>query len=181
MQHYPQVTCHNVALGDTNGPRDIHVIDGTRDSSSLLKMDQIHKYERPGVSYESHLEKVSLVRLDDYVHEKNLPQPNVVKIDVQGYEDRVLRGGVTTIQSTHYCILEISFMQLYDNNPLFDDIYNQMREMGFTLIGVIGDRGGVSGRQLQMDGIFENARMREHAAPKQSEKGTKVQHAISAD
>jgi FkbM family methyltransferase len=159
MKRYPHVTCHNVALGDNQGRHDMWVIEGCRDSISLLKMKQLHKDERPGVSYNDHAEQVTVVRLDDYVREKGLPQPDVVKMDVQGYEDRVLRGGQATIFQAEYCILEISLAPLYEGSPLFDDIYRQMHEMGFRLIGIGGELYGQSGRQLQVDGIFQNEQL----------------------
>jgi len=152
--HY--VFCHNVALGDTNGLADIWVIEGCHDASSLLKMRELHKAERPGICYADHPERVIVVRLDDYVREKNLPLPDVVKIDVQGYEDRVLRGGEDTIRHAQFCIIEISFEPLYEGSPVFDDIYRQMRELGFRLVGLGGELYGKSGRQLQVDGIFKN-------------------------
>lgn len=157
-QQYPQVTRHNVALGDENCVMDIHIAEGSRDSSSLLRMKQLHKKEFPNVSYKDHPEKVSMVRLDDYVRDNHLPLPHTVKIDVQGYEDRVLRGGKDTISQTAYCILEISIAQLYESSPLFDDIYLQMREMGFRLVGLGGILRGVSGHYMQLDGIFQNLR-----------------------
>jgi FkbM family methyltransferase len=156
VQRYSHVFCHNVGLGDTNVSADIWVIEGCRDSSSLLKMRELHKVERPGISYADHPERVTVARLDDYVREKNLPLPDVVKIDVQGYEDRVLRGGENTIRHARFCIVEISFEPLYEGSPIFDDIYRQMRGLGFRLVGLGGELYGKSGRQLQVDGIFEN-------------------------
>lgn len=158
-QQYPQVTRHNVALGDENCVMDIHITEGSRDSSSLLSMKQLHKKEFPNASYQDHPEKVRVVRLDDYVRDKHLPLPHVVKVDVQGYEDRVLCGGKNTISQSAYCILEISLAPLYENSPLFDDIYQQMREMGFRLVGLGGILRGVSGSHLQLDGIFQNEKM----------------------
>jgi FkbM family methyltransferase len=159
MEHtrqYPQIKQHNVALGDENCDMNIHVIEGSRDSSSLLTMKQLHKTEFPKCSYQEHPEKVKVVRLDDFVQENNLPLPNVVKMDVQGYEDRVFRGGRNIIGKSDFCIIEISLEPLYENSPLFDDIYQQMRKMGFRLIGVGGSLRGASGRHLQLDGIFQN-------------------------
>jgi FkbM family methyltransferase len=157
MQAHTQVTCHNVAVGDINGQTKIWVREGHRDSSSLLKMQELHKEEFPGL-YAEYPECVTVVRLDDYVREKRLPPPDVVKIDVQGYEDRVLHGGHDTIGKADYCILEISFLSLYNCSPLFDDIYGQMRALGFRLVGVTGEAFGQSGRQLQVDGIFQHER-----------------------
>jgi hypothetical protein len=75
---------------------------------------------------------------------------------VQGYEDRVLRGGINTISKAKYCVLEISFAPLYEKGPLFDDIYQIMRKMGFILVGLGEVSKGKSGMPLQVDGIFKN-------------------------
>ena len=159
MEHtrqYPQIKQYNIALGDENCDMNMHVIEGSRDSSSLLTIKQLHKTEFPKYSYKEHPEKVKVVQLDDFVKENDLPLPNVVKIDVQGYEDRVFLGGRQTIGKSDFCILEISLEPLYENSPLFDDIYQRMREMGFKLIGVGGSLRGASGRHMQLDGIFQN-------------------------
>lgn len=159
MQPYAHVTCHNVAVGESNTQLDILVVEGSRDSSSLLQMRKLHKDERPGVSYDTHPERVTVVPLDGYVREYNLPQPSVVKVDVQGYEDRVLRGGAQTIRQADHVILEMSFEALYEGSPLFDDIYQQMRGMGFRMSGTTGELLGKSGSYLQVDGIFRNERL----------------------
>jgi FkbM family methyltransferase len=158
MEPYSQVTCHNVALGDVNQQMKMKVMDNAIDSSSLLRMAALHHQEF-SVSAKTHEESVTVVRLDDYVQQYHLPAPDLVKIDVQGFEDRVLRGGVNTIRKARYCLLEISFRPLYEGSPVFDDIYRQMRELGFQLFGVADILKGKHGTPLQIDGIFENERL----------------------
>lgn len=157
MQPYPQVICHNIALGDTNNKMTMHV-DRFSPSSSFLKMGQLHKIEFPRTG-DTHLEEVTVARLDDFVQEHGLPQPDVIKIDVQGYEDRVLRGGIQTVSRAMYCVLEMSLQPLYEGSPLFDDIYCMMRDLDFRLVGLAGDLTGKSGQQLQVDGIFKNEKL----------------------
>ena len=157
MRPYPLVQCHNVALSDDTGVMTMYISKST-DSSSLLPMAELHRTELPGTDI-SHQIQVGVVRLDDHVSQLSLPQPHLVKIDVQGNEDRVLRGGEKTIRQAKYCVLEMSLQPLYEGSPLFDDVYRQVRDLGFRLIGFAGDLTGQSGRQLQVDGIFENERL----------------------
>ena len=150
----PQVQCHQVALSDEAGIRTM-CLSRSADSSSLLPLTDLGLAEFPGTETDNRIQ-VRVTRLDDYVRELSLPQPNLIKIDVQGFEDRVLRGGPITIRKAKYCVIEMSMLPLYEGSPLFDDIYKTMRGMGFQLIGFAGDLKGISGRQLQADGIFVN-------------------------
>ena len=86
----PQVQCHNMALSDGAGIRTMY-LSRSADSSSMLPPTDDALAEFPGIEAENRIE-VEVTRLDDYVEEHCLPQPDLIKIDVQGYEDRVLRG-----------------------------------------------------------------------------------------
>ena len=154
---YSHVVCHNVALGDTDMTQQMYVIDDreARDSSSLLRMEQRHKTEIPQRRYDAHQELVRVVRMDEYVAEHGLPLPHLVKVDVQGFEDRVLRGGQKTISVARFCCLEMSLVSLYEGSLLFDDLYAYMRSLKFELTGIVGTLVGRAGRQVQVDGLFE--------------------------
>jgi hypothetical protein len=58
-----------------------------------------------------------------------------VKIDVQGYEDRVIAGGDAVISRSKAMIVEVSFQELYEGQPLFDDIYQRLKQKGFAYMG----------------------------------------------
>lgn len=79
----------------------------------------------------------------------------LVKIDVQGYEDRVIRGGQRVISRAKVLIVETSFQTLYDGQPLFEDIYDTLLKMGFRYIGALWQlRSPLNGSILQADSIF---------------------------
>ena len=158
LKKYPHVSCFNIALGSENAEAEIFV-NYCLPSSSMYKMLPAHKEEFPQ-SEESIPEKINVVSLDDFVDEKRLKPPDVIKIDVQGSENQVLSGGADTIQKSKYCVIEMSLVTLYENCPLFNDIYKLMDSLGFKLIGFAGEVHGESGRQLQVDGIFENIRIK---------------------
>jgi FkbM family methyltransferase len=56
-----------------------------------------------------------------------------IKIDVQGYELEVLKGGQQAVSNSIGCELEVSFIEIYKNQPLFADIDQWMRARGFFL------------------------------------------------
>jgi FkbM family methyltransferase len=153
-QPYPKVQCHNVALGNETGFLAMNVCSKT-DSSSLLPMAKLHLDQFPDRVIATQTKVIS-AKLDDYVKQQNLPSPTVLKIDVQGFEKNVISGGKSTISQADYCILEMSFHSLYENSPLFDEIYRLMCDLGFRLVGVSSPLVGKSGDHLQVDGIFKN-------------------------
>ncbi|PSB04097.1 FkbM family methyltransferase [Merismopedia glauca] len=154
MQKYPKVNCHNLALGDRAGESSMY-ISGSSDSSSLLPMAKLHTDQFPETAIQKQI-SVPVAALDDYVREQGLMKPDIIKIDVQGYEEKVISGGKKTICQSQYCVLEMSLQPLYEGSPLFDDIYQLMKNINFTLIGVSSPILGQSGIQLQVDGIFAN-------------------------
>lgn len=157
VKPYPNIHCHNLALGDEKIDKEMYIASNS-DSSSLLQMLSLHKNEFDNISI-SKKTTVNCVRLDDFVKENKLPLPNIIKIDVQGFEKNVLKGGESTIKKANYCVLEMSFYALYEDSPIFDDIYCLMKELGFQLIGVSKTLKGKSGEQLQIDGIFKNIQL----------------------
>jgi FkbM family methyltransferase len=149
-----KVNCYNIALGDTNGSTLMYV-SSKSDSSSILPMANVHVEQFPGTETQSAID-VRITRLDDFVKDNSLPLPDVVKIDVQGFEKNVIDGGINTISKSKYCILEMSLQLLYAGTPLFDEVYQLMVSLGFRLIAFSNPLTGKSGTQLQVDGIFEN-------------------------
>ena len=79
-------------------------------------------------------------RLDDFIIENNiwLEKEILVKIDVQGVEDKVIRGGIETLKKAKIVITEVEFVELYEGQVLFDGIYEQLNKLGFKFKGTIG-------------------------------------------
>ena len=104
---------------------------------------------------EAGTEEIELRRLDAV----DLPiEPSLlVKIDVQGFEDKVIVGGRNTIGAAACVVTEVSFQRLYEAQPLFDAIYRMLRDMGFEYRGnweQLPDPR--DGKLLQADAIFVN-------------------------
>lgn len=145
-------TC--AAIGDEDGEIDIHIA-GNSASSSVLDMLDTHSNAAPESRYIG-AERVPLRRLDtlalDYLRPDSIP---FLKIDTQGYEDRVLRGAGELLGRIHGLQLEISLVPLYDDQVLMDELMGKVKAMGFNLWAirpVFFDRS--TGRLLQIDATF---------------------------
>ena len=77
--------------------------------------------------------EVKTIRLDKLVEEENLRPPNLVKIDVQGFEDRVLAGGAETIAKAERMVIEASLRQIYKDQVMLPQLLARLVEMGFEL------------------------------------------------
>jgi len=156
FKNVPQFQAFNVALGDETGLVEIHRSEYSP-SSSLLPMKELHKTCFP-YTKEEIIQKINIVRLDDIADSLNLRKPMLVKLDVQGYEDKVISGGKSVIGQADIVITELSVEQLYDGQPLFDEIYKTMTSMGFQYRGNYEQLCSPDdGRVLQVDGIFTRA------------------------
>jgi len=59
--------------------------------------------------------------------------PDVLKIDTQGTELEILEGAGALLDSTIAVELEVEFIQIYEDQPLFADVDRFMRSKGFSL------------------------------------------------
>lgn len=143
-----------MALGDTEGEVPIHIA-GNSLSSSVLEMLPEHERAAPGSAFVGS-ESVPLHRLDHIASGYLGDAKSVLlKIDTQGYEDKVLAGASGIIDRIAAIQTELSLVPLYAGQPLFDEMRTRIESMGFELFAIFpGYVHEVTGRTLQVDGFF---------------------------
>jgi FkbM family methyltransferase len=143
----------NLGIGDESGEITFEKNDYSQ-SSSFLKMSNIHKESFPFTS-KTELITVKIEKLDEVVKEFHLQGEIMAKIDTQGYEDKVIVGGVDTLSRCKLIIIETSFYELYEKQPLFSSIYEQLTDIGFEYKGTLDSVFCPATRRvLQADSIF---------------------------
>jgi len=153
FQNQNNVHLYPLALGNESSEKIIFRNEFSP-SSSILPMKKIHKTAFTYTEKEFK-EKIEIRRLDDILKNTLIAKPYFVKIDVQGFEAEVIKGGMETIKNANVIILETSFIQLYEGAPLFDDIYVILRDAGFEYIGAYDQLANPNdGMILQQDAIF---------------------------
>lgn len=142
------------AVGAEPGTATMHV-SAADDSSSLLPIGERQQAEFPGTGEASQLD-VPVVTLADTL-DTNPTGPILLKIDVQGFELNVLRGAGEKLAKVDTVFVECSFVELYEGQPLADDVITYMATQGFRLAGVHGLVTAHEGEALQADLLFRNA------------------------
>jgi FkbM family methyltransferase len=120
------------ALGERDGEIDIHV-SANSVSSSVLDMLDAHLRNAPESRYIAS-ERVPLRRLDAVSGPYLKPESvTLLKIDAQGYEDRVLDGAAGILPRVAGIHLELSVVPLYAGQALFPEMLDRLRGLGFEL------------------------------------------------
>ena len=94
LNHLDNIVPVSKALGEKSGTATFSL--GERNSCNSL-------VERPGYNYPDHIE-VPVVTLDDYVRENDL-EVGLIKVDIEGGEQLLLKGAVETIRTQHPILL----------------------------------------------------------------------------
>ncbi|HUX67279.1 MAG TPA: FkbM family methyltransferase [Terriglobales bacterium] len=87
--HIGNVVPLRLALGDEEGTRAIYMLPGMSTTASLAAEARTPLRRAVG--------ETRIARLDDLIAELGLPAPEFIKIDVEGMEVEVLRGGYATL------------------------------------------------------------------------------------
>lgn len=75
---------------------------------------------------------VKVRRLDSIFAEGLIPRPSFVKIDVQGFEKRVIEGGENVLSNTDFVLMECTFIAFCDEMRTLDKSIAFMSARGFV-------------------------------------------------
>jgi FkbM family methyltransferase len=135
VQEISGVRLHRLALGAENTTASLRVTDFS-DASSLLPLAEASRLHFALKEVETVATIVR--RLDDYRKEAALPLPDLIKLDVQGYELEVVRGGEECLRQAKAVITEVSFINYYEGQCFFHELVEFLGGFGLfvTAFGV---------------------------------------------
>jgi len=140
-------------------------------SSSLLKRtsDEKRYYKKEHVQNDSI--EVETISLDEFVQENNISKAHILKFDIQGGELQALKGAESLLRSGNTSIVytEVSFTPLYDEAPLFDEIWSFLKHLGYTLYSMSNLHWAANGQILYGEATFVSEEMRENVIDKYPE------------
>jgi FkbM family methyltransferase len=157
LQRWPQVSFLESAVAEEGG-RAAFFVNANEQTSSLL--DNEHGNER---SFKADTEHVRVVEIPTITLNSLLQQNRgneqlnaVVKVDAQGAEGSIIRGGIQSIKTevaAFYC--EIMLGQMYKGQSSFDQIRELLEDdCGMVLANLYPCLHDSEGRAVQMDALW---------------------------
>lgn len=155
LEQIPGSRIIKAAVGDVPGTAKMNSSDFSPCSSllsgtELLGEDYSHAAQTKTID-------VDIVRIDDALKDDDLADDILVKFDVQGFEIPAMRGAERLLEKAAVVVCEVCFFRkLYDGQPLFDEIYLELKDRGFRYMGNAEQSlRKTDGRVVEADAIFE--------------------------
>ena len=141
------------AIGDIDGEIEINISENSLGSSHLLPTQKL-LMASPGSGFVGS-EKVKMYKLSTIAPPflKNFKSP-FLKIDVQGFEDQVLKGATEILADIKGLEIELSFVPLYEGQTVCEDMLGKIRQLGFYLHDLKPFFEDEKGQILQAEAMF---------------------------
>lgn len=139
----------NAAVGSAVGELEMNVVPDAGYFNSFLAADQqtwdlVQYPEKKTIKH-----MVPVTTLDTYTKAQKINRIHLMKIDVQGFELEVFRGGNDTLKFTDHILVEAGIKPFYKGAPLFTDVFAYLTQQGFHLMGF---RAWHRGNHVLMEG-----------------------------
>ena len=153
-------TCSNwsvaeqCALGDRDTRIDINVAEDTK-KSSILSILPTYLDLAPNATF-IRAETVPMRQFSACFEQyRGDAQAPFLKINVQGFEDRVLQGAEAVLGQLKGIHIEFSFVPLYEQQVLFNTLFEHIQLQGFTLYNLYPSFSDYrTGKIIKAVGIF---------------------------
>jgi FkbM family methyltransferase len=154
---------NNVAVGDKKGNLEFNINAGSGHSSfkNLIPNTTWIKKRSNSIkiddkNYTTKKVNAEIITLDDYVNEKNLTNIDILKIDTQGFEDKVLLGAQNLLKNNRIKLiqLELIFSEIYENPLNIYDVEKTLIPNNYKLFGSSNGGSLISHHVYQSDLIY---------------------------
>jgi len=101
-----------------------------------------------------HFIRLPMITLDFLVEKRKLKNVDFIKIDTQGSELNILKGGKKTVSKAEFILLETQNLEYNDKAPFTEDVVIAMKSYGFRLFDILETHYLSSGELFQVDLLF---------------------------
>jgi FkbM family methyltransferase len=150
-----RVTPFNVAVGDEEEESEMFLHKEHTPSSSLLATTSVTELCYP-LTKEQQRITIKQTRLDTVLGQalQGLTPDILIKLDVQGYENRVIAGGPAVFAQATACILEVNVDTLYEGQASFVELIKMLDALGYRYVGNLDQSYGKDGHCIFFEAVF---------------------------
>ena len=153
---HQSVTVKPLALGSASKEATLHVT--ANDLSSSLNELNLEELKQTGAEFQAQLREEQQIRvrvstLDEEF--KDCPGVLLIKLDTQGTEIEILRGGVETLKKTRFILTEMNNHLLYKNTCQYYEVDEFLRSRSFKLADIVVTYRGDEG-VTEYDALYRN-------------------------
>lgn len=149
---FRQYSCRDIALSESASLVQLNLTN-REDSSSLLNPT---KLQETSFGVHATFSRVFTRSSTLDLEFQDPPGQNILlKIDVQGLEMQVLKGGSSFLRFCSYVLVECSHLPLYSGQVLYPDVHEFLNSSNFCLISV-SNKFFVDSSLLQADYLYIN-------------------------
>lgn len=136
VRYYPH------ALSERTGRRLFYITEAPECCSFYEPNESLNKlFNNLETSNLREKVEIDTLSMDQFARDNGISNVDFIKIDVQGAELDVFRGGVQVLESVLFIICEVEFMQHYIQQPLFGDVSGFLSEHQFMFHNFLGFGG----------------------------------------
>ena len=136
------VTYYPTALGSRNGEQTFYETNASMCCSLYKPNDTFNsKYNSLEVALLKSESTIKTTTLDTFAQNNDIDTIDFMKIDVQGAELDIFKGGINAMADTFFIVSEVEFVPLYIDQPLFGDVCQHFTNQGLMFHKFIGMEG----------------------------------------
>lgn len=127
----------NTALSENPGEVDFYLCK-KQEVSSVYLPNKAFLSNFPDIERFSVLKRVKMITdtLDNQMAVNNITDIDFIKIDAEGSELSIIKGGRNILTTVMGLEVEISFAPIRENQPLFHDVNKYVTELGYQLLDI---------------------------------------------
>jgi FkbM family methyltransferase len=147
----------NIALGSSHGRQTMYLTEYSCTNSLLPVSDQANRFLGDLMKPTGEV-TTETKTLDHYCSEAKVEQIDLLKLDVQGYELKVLEGATNMLrdQKVAFILTELNFVSLYEGQAFFHQVYERLQTHGFQLVSLYNENFRSDPVLGWCDGLFVN-------------------------
>lgn len=156
-----KVTAHRLTLGDAPGELQLFRHEDSATDSLLPEGADIYSKSPSHFAGSRPAERVQVNKLDPFCARHAIERIDVLKIDTQGFDDRVLKGAMGMLRAGKVGAvkLEANSVELYKGQAEFSDMIAMLDDAGFRTLCLADLRVGDSGAPDWADAAFVHRSM----------------------